>query len=683
MPMTSLDYLKLAGAGAVTVGALATAAVYYTRPDHVKFAVDMDKQSAEIPGKDRARISRLCKDGKLLEYKTEDAKTLHEVFRRGARLSNNGPCLGWKPSPTEPYKWINYDEVLQRAANLGAGLIKLGLAPKNSTNVGIYSQNKPEYVIFEQACYTYSMVGVPLYDTLGVEACNFIINQAEISAVLCDTNKKVGNLLDRYKETKNIRHIIVIEEMSGEMQTKATSLGVKLHQLADVEKLGQDNPQTPKPATPDDLCIICYTSGTTGLPKGAMLTHRGVVSIVVACETQLDASDLVIQTTDVLISYLPLAHSYERLLEVYIYLHGARVGFFQGDVRKLMDDIKELQPTIFPTVPRLLNRFYDKVMSGVNSSPVKKFLFNIALTEKEKELKRGVIRRSSIWDQLMFRKVQDALGGKVKLIVTGSAPLSAKVLGFLRCCVGCPILEGYGQTECSAIATLQIVGDHLTGNVGPPLTCNQIKLADVAEMEYYSGSNKGEVCIRGPNVFRGYLKDPVKTKDALDSEGWLHTGDIGEWLPNGALKIIDRKKHIFKLAQGEYIAPEKIENVYIRCSLVAQVFIHGDSLQSCLVGVVVPDPDMLPKYAADKLKLRQSIEDLARNAEVKKVILADLLEVGKKAGLSSLEQVKDIYVYPEMFSVENGLLTPTFKAKRQELKRYFDSQIKAMYTKLS
>ncbi|GCB77143.1 hypothetical protein scyTo_0019968, partial [Scyliorhinus torazame] len=186
------------------------------------------------------------------------------------------------------------------------------------------------------------------------------------------------------------------------------------------------------------------------------------------------------------------------------------------------------------------------------------------------------------------------------------------------------------------------------------------------------------ICIKGSNVFLGYLKDPEKTAEALDERGWLHTGDIGKWLPNGTLKIIDRKKHIFKLAQGEYIAPEKIENIYVRSEPVAQVFVHGDSLQAFLVGIIIPDPEVLPIWA-QRRNIVGSFEELCKNKVLKYAILANLTEIGKEAGLKSFEQVKDIYLHPEMLTVQNGLLTPTFKAKRAELKKYFSSQIAELY----
>ncbi|XP_061175282.1 long-chain-fatty-acid--CoA ligase 1-like isoform X2 [Saccostrea echinata] len=682
-----MDYLKFLGAGAVTLAAVTTTTFYYltSRPQPIPLVVDLNDQTEEVDKNERSRMSRLCKNGRYIcEYEDAEIKTLHDAFKRGARVSNNGQAYGWKPSPTEPFTWISYNDVLVRAANVGAGFIAKGLKPENTTNIGIYSQNRVEYGITEQGCYMYSMVLVPLYDTLGHEACTHIINQAEISLVICDKIVKVKALLDRIKEMPNLRKVVLVEEPSDEIKESAANHKIDLFSFSELEALGEQNPQEPKPSKPDDLCVLCYTSGTTGLPKGAMLTHKGTMATVVAAATILKPGGIDISPEDTLISYLPLAHSYERLLECYCVLNGARIGFFQGDVKLLMDDIKELQPTLFPSVPRLLNRVYDKVMTQLSEgSAIKRKLFNMAIASKENELKKSIIRNDSIWDKVVFKKIQAGLGGKVKLITTGSAPLSPKVLHFLRCVVGCPVVEGYGQTECHAVCTVTLVGDPDTGNVGPPLPCCQIKLADVEEMNYFAKDDKGEVCVKGPNVFLGYYRDQAKTEEALDKDGWLHTGDIGQWLENGTLKIIDRKKNIFKLAQGEYIAPEKIESVYVRSPLVAQVFVHGESLKSSLVGIVVPDPDVLPNWAKTKLNVSQSMEELCSNADVKKEILADMTKYGKAGGLHSFEQVKDIFLHPDLFSVENGLLTPTFKAKRHELKVKFKSQIDEMYTQLA
>uniref|UniRef100_A0A8C3K3E1 Long-chain-fatty-acid--CoA ligase n=1 Tax=Calidris pygmaea TaxID=425635 RepID=A0A8C3K3E1_9CHAR len=620
-----------------------------SRPKPVLPPVDLNKQSVGVEG--GARRGALLTDNNLLSYYFEDGKTLYEIFQRGLHASGNGNCLGYR-KPNQPYQWLTYKQVLDRCQYLGSGLLQKGCKPSSNQYIGIFAQNRPEWIISEYACYTYSMVAVPLYDTLGPEAIVYIVNKADISIVICDKPEKAQLLLENCEQQKTpgLKTIILMDLFDKELKERGAKVGVEILALQEVE-----------PPKPEDLCIVCFTSGTTGNPKGAMLTHQNVVANAAAFLRSTEVIECT--SSDITMSYLPLAHMFERVVQTVVYSCGAKVGFFQGDIKFLTDDMKTLKPTLFPVVPRLLNRIYDKIQSGAKS-PVKRCLLNFAVTMKTAEIKQGIIRNDSIWDKLIFKKVQETMGGRVRIMVTGAAPISPSVLTFLRAALGCQIFEAYGQTECSAGCTFSMPGDWTTGHVGAPLACNIIKLEDVEEMNYFSSNNEGEVCIKGPNVFKGYLKDPEKTAEAIDKDGWLHTGDIGKWLPNGTLKIIDRKKNIFKLAQGEYIAPEKIENVYIRSAPVAQVFVHGESLRSFLIGIVVPDPETLPEFAA-KLGVKA---------------LHTLLLLGKEAGLKSFEQVKDLYVHTEMFSVENGLLTPTLKAKRPELVKVFQNEIEALYS---
>ncbi|KFV92532.1 PREDICTED: long-chain-fatty-acid--CoA ligase 5 isoform X1 [Fulmarus glacialis] len=647
-----------------------------SRPKPVLPPVDLNKQSVGIEG--GARRGALLTDNNLISYYYEDGKTLYEIFQRGLHVSGNGTCLGYR-KPNQPYQWLTYKQVLDRAQYLGSGLLQKGCKPSPNQFIGIFAQNRPEWIISEYACYTYSMVAVPLYDTLGPEAIVYIVNKADISIVICDKPEKAQILLENCEQEKTpcLKIIILMDLFDKELKDRGAKVGVEILALQEVEELGQNNIREPVPPKPEDLCVVCFTSGTTGNPKGAMLTHQNVVANA-ASFLRCTEDTIECTTSDITISYLPLAHMFERVVQTLIYSCGAKVGFFQGDIKLLTDDMKTLKPTLFPVVPRLLNRVYDKIQSGAKS-PVKRCLLNFAVIMKMAEIKQGIIRNDSIWDKLIFKKVQETMGGKVRIMVTGAAPISPSVLTFLRAALGCQIFEAYGQTECSAGCTFSMPGDWTTGHVGAPLACNIIKLDDVEEMNYFSSNNEGEVCIKGPNVFKGYLKDPEKTAEAIDKDGWLHTGDIGKWLPNGTLKIIDRKKNIFKLAQGEYIAPEKIENVYIRSAPVAQVFVHGESLRSFLIGIVVPDPETLPEFAA-KLGIKGSYEDMCKNPAVKKAILEDMVRLGKQAGLKSFEQVKDLYIHTEMFSVENGLLTPTLKAKRADLVKLFQKQIEALYS---
>ncbi|CAK6446026.1 unnamed protein product [Pipistrellus nathusii] len=664
----------------MSMGALAAILAYWFthRPKALQPPCNLLMQSEEVEGSDGARRSVVGGSLHLLTHYYSDARTMYQVFHRGLRLSGNGPCLGFR-KPNQPYQWLSYQEVANRAEFLGSGLLQHDCKASTDQLIGVFSQNRPEWIIAELACYTYSMVVVPLYDTLGPGAIHYIINTADISIVIVDNPQKAQVLLEHVEKelTPGLKMIILMDPFEEALKDRGQACGVVIKSMQAVEECGQQNPHEPVPPNPNDLSIVCFTSGTTGNPKGAMLTHGNVVADFSGF---LKVTEKVIfpRQDDVLISFLPLAHMFERVIQAVVYCHGGRVGFFQGDIRLLSDDMKALRPTIFPVVPRLLNRMYDKIFSQANT-PLKRWLLEFAAKRKHAEVQSGIIRSDSIWDGIFFNKIQASLGGRVRMIVTGAAPASPTVLGFLRAALGCQVYEGYGQTECTAGCTFTTPGDWTSGHVGAPLPCNHIKLVDVIELNYWTSKGEGEICVRGPNVFKGYLKDPERTKEALDSDGWLHTGDIGKWLPAGTLKIIDRKKHIFKLAQGEYVAPEKIENIYSRSDPVAQMYVHGDSLQAFLVGIVVPDPEVMPSWA-QKRGIEGTYKELCANKELKKAILEDMVRLGKESGLHSFEQVKAIHIHSDMFSVENGLLTPTLKAKRPELREHFKKQIQELYS---
>ncbi|TKS72769.1 Long-chain-fatty-acid--CoA ligase 1 [Collichthys lucidus] len=710
----------------VSMGAVAAATTYYlaTRPKALPQVCDLSMQSVEIPGGEFARRSVLLNGEGHLTHVYDDARTMYEFFLRGARVSSvacqqhlmgvtmklppvdsmhNGPCLGSR-KPKQPYEWMSYKEVMERTENLGSAFLHKGHSKTTNCHIGIFSQNRPEWTISELACYSYSLVSVPLYDTLGTEAIGYIIDKASIATIVCDVVDKVNLVLDCVKDTEHtVKNIVLMETPSEDLVSRGQQAGIHILSLQEMETIGKANHQPPVPPRPEDMAVVCFTSGTTGNPKGAMLTHGNIVANCSAfikttesCAKTIPGDAMLsflplahmfervvesqcpVSPSDVHISFLPLAHMFEKVVQGVMIVHGASIGYFQGDIRTLSDDLSTLKPTVFPVVPRLLNRMYDKIFGQANSS-LKRWVLDFAFRRKEAEMLKGIMRRDTIWDRLIFRKVQASLGGRVRLMATGAAPISPTVLTFLRAAIGCQFFEGYGQTECTAGCTLTMPGDWTAGHVGAPLPCNTIKLVDVSEMNYLAVNGEGEVCVKGPNVFQGYLKDPEKTKEAIDEDGWLHTGDIGKWLPNGTLKIVDRKKHIFKLAQGEYIAPEKIENLYTRSDAVAQIYVHGDSLQACLVAMVVPDPDFLPAWVKRKLGLEGSYQELCGRAEVKAAIFEDMQRLGKEGGLKSFEQVKAIRIHTEMFSIENGLLTPTLKAKRNEMGKYFRSQIDELY----
>ncbi|XP_055854860.1 long-chain-fatty-acid--CoA ligase 1 isoform X2 [Episyrphus balteatus] len=649
-----------------------------SQSDVLKLRYDYLSLDDNSRGPDQIHVSKFYKEsknGKFVSYITENVRTLYQTFREGAYASNNGPCLGWRETLSSPYQWMNYDEALLRAKNFGSGMISLGIKPKQL--IGIYSLNRPEWILFEQGCYSYSLVVVPLYDTLGPDACAFIIRQTEMQIIVVEDDAKANMLLE--KAPRAMKILVAIKAVKQKTMERARSRGVQILTFDEVEKLGAKGGHLEVPPAPEDLCTICYTSGTTGNPKGVMLTHGNVVAGV--CSVILQLGDHKIRAGDVMISFLPLAHMFERCCENGIYYVGGAVGFYSGDIRELTNDLKALKPTVMPAVPRLLNRVYDKIQVDLANSSIKRTLFRMALNSKEAEIRRGVMRRNGFWDKIVFKKVHQAFGGNLRLMVVGSAPLAGNVLTFIRCALGCLVVEGYGQTECTGAITLTVQGDFVPEHVGPPVSCNAVKLVDVPEMEYFASQNTGEVCVRGSNVFHGYFKDPQKTSEAIDSEGWHHTGDVGKWLPNGTLKIIDRRKHIFKLSQGEYIVPEKIENIYTTSQYVNQVFVYGESLKSCIVAVVVPDVDVLKSWAIEN-SVKGTLSVLCNNPDVKNLIMSDMISWGKQGGLKSFEQVKDIYLHPDPFSVQNGLLTPTYKTKRPQLKSYFKPQLEDMYKNL-
>uniref|UniRef100_A0A8C9EZM8 Long-chain-fatty-acid--CoA ligase n=1 Tax=Pavo cristatus TaxID=9049 RepID=A0A8C9EZM8_PAVCR len=620
-------FRNLPATALVGIGAFAAVVAYWfaSRPKAVKPPCDLRMQSEEVEGLDGARRSVIGDSPQLLTHYYDDARTMYEVFRRGFSISENGPCLGFR-KPKQPYQWLSYKEVAERAEALGSGLLQQGCKPSTEQFIGVFAQNRPEWIISELACYTYSMVVVPLYDTLGPGAIRYIVNTADISTVICDKPDKARTLLDHVerKETPGLSSIILMDPFEKELTERGRHCGVRIQSMQEVE-VGLRSLLIHVPPRPEDLSIVCFTSGTTGNPKGAMLTHGNVVADFSGF---LKVTEKVIfpRQDDVLISFLPLAHMFERVIQSVVYCHGGRIGFFQGDIRLLSEDMKALRPTIFPVVPRLLNRMYDKIFSQADTS-LKRWALEFAARRKKAEVRNGIIRNDSLWDKLFFNKIQ--------------------------------VWDLKSESKVRELSFLLVV--------------TKIKLIEITFFF---------ICVKGPNVFKGYLKDEERTSEALDQEGWLHTGDIGKWLPNGTLKIIDRKKHIFKLAQGEYIAPEKIENIYIRSDPVAQIYVHGDSLQAFLVGIVVPDAEVMPGWAK-KRGFDGTYAELCRNKELQKAIMEDMVRLGKESGLHSFEQVKAIYIHSDMFSVQNGLLTPTLKAKRPELRDYFKKQIEELYSSIS
>ncbi|KAG9407027.1 Long chain acyl-CoA synthetase 7 peroxisomal [Aphanomyces cochlioides] len=588
-----------------------------------------------------------------------------------------------------PYTWMTYNQANERIGRIATGLQER-LQLKRQEVVGIFSKNRSEWILTEHACSRMAYILVPFYDTLGSTAIPYIINHTEMRVLVC-SNDLVSKVLEaKASGCPSLKVVISMEAVTREQISQASCVGVALLSLREVESVPEATGRSflrpfslldplivpPSPPEPSDLATICYTSGTTGNPKGVMLTHGNLTSAIVHGSTRNP-----MQAYWVHLSYLPLAHVMERMTCVAITQAEGSIGFYQGDILHLLDDVQELQPHVFLSAPRLYNRVYDKIMHGINNAgSTTKLLFDNAFATKKQNLAHGILTHA-VWDALVFKRIRAILGGRVQVLYSDSAPLSANVKEFFKIAFSCRLEEGYGLTKTSAAATSTMEGLPSGTHVGIPKPTLQIRLRDVPDMNYTSADNprpRGEIYIRGPSVFIGYYKDDATTAQVLSSDGWFATGDIGAWNADGTLSIIDRKKNIFKLSQGEYVAVEKIENIYVKSPLVAQIFVYGDSYQSFLVGVVVPDPDAVQSWAQQK-KISGDLKSLLSRGELKAAIMASMTEMADEARLLGFERVKDIHLHPEAFSADKDMITPTFKLKRPQLKAYFQGEIAVMY----
>ena len=585
------------------------------------------------------------------------------------------------------YQWQTYKEAGEARTAIGSGLIHLGVP--SGARVGIYSVNCPEWILVDAGVHAYGGTSVPLYDTLGPDTVRYITNHAELSVIACSLDV-LGKVLEVLPDCPTVKVVAVYgtrpHQRLPDVPAAATT---KILTLDRIQALGYKHPVPHRPPRPSDVALINYTSGTTGVPKGAVLTHGALVAN--AAGAALMVGEVFFAPNEPPprhISYLPLAHIYERFNFTLQTFFGGAVGFYRGNVLELLEDVEVLSPTMFASVPRLYNRIYDKVLAQVESAnPVARRLFWTAFNYKKAAIEGGDLsggRLAPLWDRLVFAKIRARLGGQVKFLSSGASPISSDVFTFLRVCFGCHVVEGYGMTETACLISMTPLGDPTSGHVGPPNPACEVKLADLPEMNYTNADHpnpRGEICVRGPILFSGYYKDEGASREAIDNEGWLHTGDVGEWVAGGRLKIIDRKKNIFKLAQGEYIAPEKIENVYVRSPFVLQTFVYGNSLRAQLVAIAVPDPEYLLPWAAER-GLPKDLGVLCSHPQVQAAVFKSMLEEGRAAGLKGFEQVAAVRLAPEQFSVENGMMTPTFKIKRPQAQAAFQDAITDMYSGL-
>ncbi|GJJ78967.1 long-chain acyl-CoA synthetase [Entomortierella parvispora] len=676
--------------------------------------IDHANQSYELPGTRRPGQTGIYRrkgyEDKLLTVPPSrpHIRTIYDSFQHGLRVSPNGPALGRRVyNPTTGtyggYEWQTYVQVNARITRFGSGLIKIHQDAHSHPSitqrwsVGIWAINRSEWTIASEACSAYNLVSVGLYDTLGPEAVVYGINHSECSVIVTSVDH-IASLLNDAAKMPGLKVIICMDTLDTTkavpgtaaagsiLRTYAQDKGVLLYDWEEVEAVGRQCGRKHTPPSPSDVYTICYTSGTTGMPKGAILTHGNMTSVLASADVTTPMN-----STDSLISFLPLPHVFGRVMEIFVFSAGGKIGYSTGDQLLLLEDIAHLKPTVFPAVPRLLNRVYAKICAATVDAPgLTGALARRGVATKLENLKAGKGFLHPFWDRILFSKIKQALGGNVRLILTASAPISAEILGFVRVAFCCEVIEAYGQTEGSGAATNTNPDETDAGHVGPPNACSEIKLVDVPELNYFATDKpypRGEICVRGPGIIPGYLKDEAKTKETIDEEGWLHSGDIGIIGGNGTITVIDRKKNVFKLSQGEYIAAENIEGRYLsRVNFIQQLFIHGDSTESCLVAVLVPEPDMFAAFVNKTIEGsnldmndKAALKAICADPKATRAVLQELINAGKEIGLRGFEVPRAILLEPEPFTVENDLMTPTFKIKRHPVVQHYREKLTALY----
>lgn len=595
---------------------------------------------------------------------TEDEPTtLVELFERVARVHRKSDTLNYKRDG----KWhsISADEMLQRARYIALGLYSLGV--RKGDRVALLSDSCVEWVLADQGCMLAGAIPVPIYPTLSPAQIAYIINDCRARALFISTTAKLEEIKSALHDSPSLAHFIVFHDCR-----KASTDFLNLEDLENrSHALNEQQPHLvndlARASKPDDLATIIYTSGTTGEPKGVMLTHSNMVSNVIDSSNHLEFGE-----KDLALSVLPLSHSFERqAMNMYLH-HGMSVYF--GALETLGEYLREVHPTVLVGVPRI----YEKILARVLDRAAAKGKWNAALVSWAIEIGRrrarllaehGAVRpwlslRHTLADVLVFEKLRKAMGGRIRILVSGGAALSNDVaLAFLG--AGLPIVQGYGLTETSPVITAGQLHDNRIGTAGKPIRNVEVRIAA-----------DGEIETRGPHVMRGYWRKPEETRAVFTDDGWFRTGDIGSLDRDGYLTITDRKKELLKTSGGKYIAPQPVEQLIKGSRFVNQVAVVGNG-RKFPAALIVPDWEQLKAYAAFKGLNLTTREEFCRDARI-----MDLFErqiAARTENLAQFEKIKRVALIDHEFTVENGELTPTLKVKRRVIDEKYREVIDRLY----
>jgi long-chain acyl-CoA synthetase len=562
--------------------------------------------------------------------------------------------------------WRKYatKEVAQIVNELSAGLLSLGLSannfsPEGSDKVAIISTNRPEWLFADMAAQQLGIIWVPVYPTTNPLELTFILNDASVKYMFASNQELYNKVMSIKKDVPCLQEVYTFDPIEG--ATHWTAL-----RNTDAGLLAQVN-EIKKTIPVEQVATFIYTSGTTGTPKGVMLTHKSIYFNLKSGKDSFPFPDAPQQRV---LSFLPLNHIFEKVAS-YIYMYSGMSIYYAESMETIGDNLKEVQPDGFSTVPRLLEKVFEKIMmKGEELTGIKRKLFfwSVALAEKYDNFDPGswwYQTQLKLANKLVFSKWREGLGGNVKFIVTGGAACQVKLLRIFNA-AQIPVYEGYGPTENSPIISINLKtpGGTKYGTVGRVINGVEIKLeAD------------GEICVAGPSVMLGYYKRPDLTNETI-IDGWLHTGDIGELVDGKYLKITDRKKELFKTSGGKYVAPQPIENKMKESPFIEQILLIGDN-RKFVSALIVPGFSKLKEWAKQHGIEYTSNEAIIKNTMVL-ALISDIVDEYNQL-FNPVEQVKKFTLLPREFTIEQGEMTPKLSVKRKVVLANFEKEVEAMY----
>lgn len=617
---------------------------------------------------------------KLVTTHTETKKVKKMVDGEEREVDKN-----WTYFELSAYEYITYYEYKNLMREVASGLRKIGLEKYDRLHV--FAATSAHWLAMSHAAGSQSMPIVTAYDTLGEEGLRHSMVATKAKAIFLDPHL-LPTLTNVLKDAVEIKTVIWNSQHKVNQnhvdKLKAAYPHITVMSFEELRELGKANPVEPVPPKPEDLCCIMYTSGSTGTPKGVPLKHSNVVAAVAGVSVVVQPF---IGPGDGLLTYLPAAHILEFVFENAALHWGCTMGYgnpktlSDNSVRNCQGDIKEFKPSILVGVPAVWETVKKGIIAKVNAgSPVVRNLFWGALWAKNSLMSSG-LPGSGILDAIVFKKIKEATGGRLKLCMNGGGPIAKETQRFISMAI-CPMISGYGLTETSAMGCLQNPHEWTVDSIGCMPASVEAKLVDFADAGYHATNKpnpQGEIWLRGPSIMDGYYENEKETQEAMSPDGWFKTGDIGEWQSNGHLKIIDRKKNLIKTLNGEYIALEKLESLYRSAPVVANICCYADDSKAKPIAIIVPAEPALLKLASSVGVTGTSLEELVHNKKVQAAVLKELQQAGRAGGLSGIEIIEGVVVSDEEWTPQNGLVTAAQKLNRRGILQKYKKEVDAAY----